>query len=136
MNSSRRIRRCNIPIPARGVEGARGEKRITRPKFTLLTTFSTKGEGFTLPAISSLLLFPSKKKNRKRGERERGRERRKRETNGGRRGRRRGKGRANLLPPSSFQPPLSLFVQASEPTFDLIFEDRPLHLCVASNLRQ
>lgn len=54
---ARRRATIAMPIPGRGVE--RGEKRITRPKFTLLTTFSTKRERerFTLPAISSPFCF-------------------------------------------------------------------------------
>lgn len=53
----------------------RGEKRITRPKFTLLTTFSTKGEGDLLcPLFPPPFVSFEKEKQEENWERERERE--------------------------------------------------------------
>lgn len=88
----------------------RGEKRITRPKFTLLTTFSTKGEGDLLcPLFPAPFISFEKEKQEENWERERERGKRMVERGWRRRRGRRKKGRANLLP-SFFLPPLPPFL--------------------------
>lgn len=100
----------------RGVE--RGEKRITRPKFTLLTTFSTKGEGDLLcPLFPPPFVSFEKEKQEENWERERKRQREtKRWKEGGEGGEGGGRKDARIFsPPSSFplSLPSSLYKQAS-----------------------
>lgn len=86
----------------------RGEKRITRPKFTLLTTFSTKGEGDLLcPLFPPPFVSFEKEKQEENWEREREREGNEWWKEGGEGGEGGGRKDARIFsPPSSF--PLSL----------------------------